>query len=57
MVRQAMSIRDVAAQSANWPASKLDDEPEKNVRTLKGRCAKILRHSAQLPACLTLTRL
>ena len=28
-----MSIKDVAAQSASWPVSNLDDEPEKNVNS------------------------
>jgi len=36
MVRQAMSIKDVAAQSASWQALKLDDEPEKKCENSEG---------------------
>ena len=33
---QAMSIKDVAAQSVSWPVSKPDDEPEKKCENSEG---------------------
>ena len=36
LLLQAMSIKDVAAQSVSWPVSKPDDEPEKKCENSEG---------------------